>query len=92
MSPPRTLRVPSSGKEYLETGFIGNLRSLNYEYRPDIRDRAAPEENFREKFEALNRVHPIKPDRCGPASSKHAEHFWEEPSFHGKTRASGMPG
>jgi type I restriction enzyme R subunit len=29
---------------------------LKYEYRTDIRDRAALERNFREMFEALNRV------------------------------------
>ena len=44
-------------EEHLETGFIGKLQSLKYEYRPDIRDRASLEKNFREKFEALNRVH-----------------------------------
>lgn len=32
------------------------LSDLKYTYRPDIRDRAALEKNFREKFEALNRV------------------------------------
>jgi type I restriction enzyme R subunit len=55
---------PSSGapslavkEELIEYGFIGKLQSLKYEYRPDIRDRAALERNFREKFEALNRVH-----------------------------------
>lgn len=41
----------------IEYGFIGKLQGLKYEYRPDIRDRAALEHNFREKFEALNRVH-----------------------------------
>lgn len=34
----------------------GALSDLKYTYRPDIRDRAALEKNFREKFEALNRV------------------------------------
>lgn len=34
----------------------GALSDLKYVYRPDIRDRAALEQNFREKFEALNRV------------------------------------
>lgn len=55
---------PSSGApslavkdEHIEYGFIGKLQSLKYEYRPDIRDRAALERNFRGKFEALNRVH-----------------------------------
>jgi len=41
----------------IEYGFIGKLQGLKYEYRDDIRDRAALERNFREKFEALNRVH-----------------------------------
>jgi type I restriction enzyme R subunit len=40
----------------IEYGFIGKLQNLKYEYRADIRDRAALERNFREKFEALNRV------------------------------------
>jgi type I restriction enzyme, R subunit len=40
----------------VEYGFIGKLQGLKYEYRSDIRDRAALERNFREKFEALNRV------------------------------------
>ena len=50
---------PSHGvkEEQIEYGFIGKLQHLKYEYRPDIRDRAALERNFREKFEALNRVH-----------------------------------
>ena len=51
--------APSLGvkEEQVEYGFIGKLQGLKYEYRPDIRDRAALERNFREKFEALNRVH-----------------------------------
>lgn len=55
--PPRA--SPSLGvkEEQLEYGFIGKLQGLKYEYRPDIRDRASLERNFREKFEALNRVH-----------------------------------
>ena len=41
----------------LEGSLVAKLRDdLKYEYRPDIRDRAALEANFREKFEALNRV------------------------------------
>jgi type I restriction enzyme R subunit len=43
-------------EEQIEYGFIGKLQGLKYEYRDDIRDRAALERNFREKFEALNRV------------------------------------
>jgi type I restriction enzyme R subunit len=44
-------------EEHIEYGFIGTLQKLKYEYRPDITDRATLEANFREKFEALNRVH-----------------------------------
>jgi type I restriction enzyme, R subunit len=44
-------------EEQIEYGFIGKLQNLKYEYRADIRDRASLERNFREKFEALNRVH-----------------------------------
>ena len=40
----------------LEESLVTKLRDLKYEYRPDIRDRAKLEANFREKFEALNRV------------------------------------
>ncbi len=40
----------------IESGFIGTLQGLKYTYRPDITNRATLEQNFREKFEALNRV------------------------------------
>src|SRR5690606_10197034 len=40
----------------IESSFIGKLGELKYTLRPDIRDRAALERNFRQKFEALNRV------------------------------------
>lgn len=53
-SAPRSLGVKEHQVEY---GVIGKLQRLKYEYRPDIRDRASLERNFREKFEALNRVH-----------------------------------
>ncbi len=43
-------------EEHIETGFIGKLQGLKYEYRPDITNRATLEANFREKFEALNGV------------------------------------
>jgi type I restriction enzyme R subunit len=41
----------------IEADFIRKLLDLKYTDRPDIRDRASLEANFREKFEALNRVH-----------------------------------
>ncbi|RFC40954.1 MAG: type I restriction enzyme, R subunit [Candidatus Nitrotoga sp. CP45] len=40
----------------IEQDLIAKLEALKYIYRPDIRDREALETNFREKFEALNRV------------------------------------
>ena len=40
----------------LEKSLVTKLRDLKWEYRPDISDRATLEENFREKFETLNRV------------------------------------
>ncbi len=41
----------------IERDLIAKLTDLKYTYRQDIRDREALEKNFREKFEALNRVH-----------------------------------
>ena len=40
----------------IEHDLIAKLQELKYEYRADIRDRFALELNFRDKFEALNRV------------------------------------
>src|SRR5690348_16962779 len=40
----------------IEQELIDKLGELKYTLRPDIRDRAAMERNFREKFQALNRV------------------------------------
>jgi type I restriction enzyme, R subunit len=40
----------------IEYGFVGKLTDLKYTYRPDIRNRIALEQNFRKKFETLNRV------------------------------------
>ncbi len=40
----------------IEDAFIEKLRGLKYTDRPDITDRASLEQNFRGKFEALNRV------------------------------------
>lgn len=54
--PPSGAARPAVREEHIEYGFIGRLQDLKYEYRDDIRDRAALERNFREKFEALNRV------------------------------------
>jgi len=46
----------TSAERELEQSLIDRLVGLKYEYRPDIRDRASLEANFREKFQALNRV------------------------------------
>ena len=48
--------VMNTAERDLEEELIAKLRDLKYEYRSDIRDRAKLEENFRKKFEALNRV------------------------------------
>ncbi len=52
-SPPDTLAVRERD---IEDEFIEKLCNLKYTHRPDIRDRACLERNFRQKFEALNRV------------------------------------
>lgn len=46
-----------SKEKEIEDGLIVKLTDLKYNYRPDIRDRESLELNFRQKFEALNRVH-----------------------------------
>jgi type I restriction enzyme, R subunit len=46
----------STTEGQIELDLIAKLGDLKYSYRPDIRDRAALEANFREKFQALNRV------------------------------------
>jgi type I restriction enzyme, R subunit len=44
-------------KEFqVEENLIKHLTALKYAYRPDIVDRKSLEQNFRNKFEALNRV------------------------------------
>jgi type I restriction enzyme R subunit len=44
-------------EDKIERELIEKLGDLKYTYRPDIRDRATLEANFRQHFEALNRVH-----------------------------------
>ncbi len=41
----------------IEQALLEKLADLKYTCRPDIRDRAVLERNFRERFEMLNRVH-----------------------------------
>lgn len=50
-APPSVIR-----ENDIEIGFIDTLQNLKYDYRHDITNRASLERNFREKFEALNRV------------------------------------
>jgi type I restriction enzyme, R subunit len=55
--PPAPERPPVGVKEQdIETALVEKLRDLKYTVRPDIRDRASLEANFRQKFETLNRV------------------------------------
>lgn len=49
--------MPMTAQETdLDGSIVSKLSALGFELRPEIRDRAALEANFREKFEALNRV------------------------------------
>ncbi len=43
-------------EQQIEQSLIAKLTDLKYSYRSDIKDRASLEKNFREKFQALNRV------------------------------------
>ena len=44
-------------KEFqIEENLIEQLKELKYIHRPDIVDRKTLEQNFKTKFEALNRV------------------------------------
>ncbi|MEQ1626066.1 MAG: type I restriction endonuclease, partial [Nitrospira sp.] len=54
--PPADASPSVVHEDTIEYGFIGTLQGLKYDYRSDITDRASLERNFREKFEALNRV------------------------------------
>ncbi|HAW6844147.1 TPA: type I restriction endonuclease subunit R, partial [Escherichia coli] len=47
----------STTENQIEQDLIARLTELKYTLRPDIRDRASLEKNFREKFETLNKVH-----------------------------------
>ena len=48
--------MPPTPESALEESLVTKLRDLKYDYRRDIRNQEALEANFREKFEALNRV------------------------------------
>ncbi|MFN4908804.1 MAG: type I restriction endonuclease subunit R [Bacteroidota bacterium] len=53
---PQDSRRTTLKEQDIEYGLLGVLQGLKYDYRKDITDRASLEKNFREKFEALNRV------------------------------------
>lgn len=42
-------------EQQIEDSFIKKLEDLKYTYRQDIHDKVSLEQNFRTKFEALNR-------------------------------------
>jgi type I restriction enzyme, R subunit len=46
----------TSSERQIEEQLLQRLRDLKYDHRADIRDRAALENNFRERFQALNKV------------------------------------
>ena len=43
-------------EQEIEEAIIAKLQQLKYVYRDDVHDRAGLEANFRQHFEALNRV------------------------------------
>lgn len=51
-----SLSIANDRTKY-RTDLIVKLADLKYTYRQNIRDRAAMEQNFRQHFEELNRVH-----------------------------------
>jgi type I restriction enzyme, R subunit len=46
----------TQNEDQIEQSLIAKLEELKYTYRSDIRDRTTLEQNFREKFQALNQV------------------------------------
>src|SRR5690606_26093059 len=50
------LGLSMTTENQIEQDLLAKLADLKYTYRPDIRDRAALETNFRDKFQQLNRV------------------------------------
>jgi type I restriction enzyme R subunit len=49
------MQLPMKEQE-IEQALLNKLTDLKYTHRPDIRSRSALEQNFREKFQELNRV------------------------------------
>lgn len=72
----------------IEQGLIEKLVDLKYTHRPDIRDRTALEHNFRQHFEALNRVkltdsefHRLLDSIVSPDVFAAAKHLREKNNF-----------
>ena len=72
----------------IEQGLIAKLADLKYNYRQDIRDRASMEQNFRQHFEALNRInltdsefHRLLEQISTPDVFAAARHLREKNSF-----------
>jgi type I restriction enzyme R subunit len=82
-------------EQSIEEAFIAKLRDLKYTDRPDIRDRASLEANFRQKFETLNRVkltdaefQRLHDDLVSPDVFKNSVRLREKNDF---TRDDGTP-
>ena len=80
----------------IEDLFIQKLRDLKYTDRPDIHDRASLEKNFREKFEALNRVRltdaaSASPMPSSPACSKRSSPPTSSPPPRSSARSTPSP-
>jgi type I restriction enzyme R subunit len=43
-------------EQEIETSLVNKLKDLKHRYRPELNNRSALENNFRAKFEELNRV------------------------------------
>jgi HsdR family type I site-specific deoxyribonuclease len=56
LSGKATMTVAMSKEQEIEQLLIEKLQGLKYTYRPDIRNLTALEQNFRQKFQELNRV------------------------------------
>lgn len=82
-------------EQKIEQELLEKLGDLKYAYRPDIRDRDTLEKNFREKFEALNRVHLTEGEFprlleqiVSPSVFTNAQHLRERNTFE---REDGTP-
>lgn len=63
-------------RKKIEKELIEKLGDLKYSYRQDIRDRTQLEQNFREKFETLNRVHLTDGEFSRLLEKSYLRKFW----------------